>query len=80
MGGEVIVFNDLFDISATLSAELGDIFQLHIPVQLLTDSNCLFEVISKGSRTSEKRTMLDIAAAGERFRDKVVSEIGCVRS
>ena len=80
MAGEVIAFSDLFDRAATLAAEIGEIFGRKIPVQLLTDSKSLFDVISKGSRTSEKRVMLDIAAAREGFRDKVISDIGFVRS
>eukprot|EP00171_Calliarthron_tuberculosum_P023142 IDg23142t1 len=75
MGGEVIAFSDLFDRTSTLAAEIGTIYKKRIPVQLLTDSKSLFDVISKGSRTSEKRMMLDIAAARERFRDKVISDI-----
>eukprot|EP00171_Calliarthron_tuberculosum_P016586 IDg16586t1 len=80
MGGEVIAFSDLFDRAATLSSELGDVYGKPIPVQLLTDSKSLFDVISKGSKTSEKRMMLDIAAAREGFRDKTISDIGFVRS
>ena len=49
-------------------------------MQILTDSKSLLDVISKGSRTSEKRMMLDIAAAREGFRDKVISDIGFMRS
>ena len=80
MAGEVIAFSDLFDIAATLASELGEIYGRRIPVQLLTDSKSLFDVISKGSRTSEKRTMLDIAAAREGFRDKIISDIGFICS
>jgi len=47
---------------------------------LLTDSKNLFDVISKGSKTFEKRTMIHIAAAREGFRDKVISDIGLVRT
>ena len=65
MAGEVIAFRDLFDIAATLASELGEIYGRRIPVQLLTDSKSLPDVISKGSRTSEKRTMVDIAAAAK---------------
>ena len=49
-------------------------------MQLLTDSKSLFDVISKGSRTSEKHVMLDIAAVREGFWDKVISGIGFIRS
>lgn len=80
MAGEVIAFSDLFDVAAALSSELKLLLDREVPVHLFTDSKSLFDVISKGSRTSEKRTMLDIAAAREGFRDKVISDIGFVRS
>ena len=75
IAGELIAFSDLFDIAGTLASELGDIYSRPIPVRLLTDSKSLFDVISKGSRTSEKRKMLDIAATREGFRDKVISTV-----
>lgn len=80
MAGEVIAFSDLFDVAAALASELGVLYDRNIPVQLLTDSKSLFDVISKGSRTSGKRMMLDIAATREGFRNKVISDIGFVRS
>lgn len=80
MSGEVIAFSDMFDIAITLSVELSDILGYRVPVQLMTDSKSLFDIISKGSRTSEKRMMLDIAAAREGFRDKAISDIGFIRS
>ena len=51
-----------------------------MPLPLRTDSKSLFDVISKGSRASEKRMMLDIAAAREGFKEKTISDIGFVRS
>jgi len=80
MAGEVIAFSDMFDIAVTLAEEIRTIYKRHIPLHLLTDSKALFDIISKGSRTSEKRMMLDIAAAREGFRDRVISDIGFVRS
>jgi len=46
------------------------------PAELLMDSMYLFDVICKGSRTSKKRLMLDIAAAREGFRSKVLADFG----
>ena len=80
MAGEVISFSDLFDVAAVLAAELEGTLGYKVPVQLLTDSMTLFDVISKGSRSSENRMMLDIAAAREGFREKLISDIGFVRS
>lgn len=50
-----------------------------VPIQLLANKS-LFNVISKVSRTSEKRRMLDIAAAREDFKDNLISDISIVRS
>lgn len=47
LAGEVIAFSDLFDVDATLASEVGDLLQQTIPVQLLTDSKSLLDVISK---------------------------------
>ena len=80
MAGEVIAFSDMFDVAATLAEELRTIYNRTIPLQLLTDSKGLFDIVSKGSKTSEKRLMLDIAAAREGFRDRIISDIGFVRS
>ncbi|CAN8072966.1 unnamed protein product [Agarophyton chilense] len=80
MADELIAFSDLFDVTTTLSAEMSLIMNRDIPVQLFTDSKSLFDVISKGSRTSEKRLMLDIAAARQGFKTKAISDIGFVRS
>ena len=63
MAGEVIAFSDLFDVATTLANELELILSRKVPVQLFTYSKSLFDVISKGSRTSEKRMMLDICRA-----------------
>lgn len=80
MAGEFIAFSDVFDIAVTLVDQLKTIFGLPVPVQPFTNSESLFDVISKGSRTSEKRMMLYIAAAREGFRHKTISDIGFVRS
>lgn len=80
MSGEVIAFSDMFDIAIALRQDLERMLNNAVPFHLLTDSKSLFDVISKGFRTSEKRMMLDIGAAREAFRDKIISDIGFVRS
>lgn len=80
MEGEVIAFSDLFDVASTLADEASLLVGSKVPVQLLTDNKSFFYVISKGSRTSKKRMMLDIAAAREGFKNGVISDIGFVRS
>lgn len=65
MAGEVIPFSDLFDLSSTWSDEMSVLIVRNVPVKLLKDSKSLFNFTSKGSLTSEKRVMLDIAAVGK---------------
>lgn len=81
LGAELIAFSDMFDVSYTLRCELehlcgGDT----VPVQLFTDNKTLFDVVSKGSRTSEKRLMLDIACTREGFKKMEINDIGLIRS
>ena len=51
-----------------------------IPVHILTDSKSMIDIISKGSRTSEKGVMLDVYAAQQAHKAKEISTIGFVRS
>ena len=80
MAGEVIAFSDILEHCITLAEELRHLFNRKIPIQLFTDSHSLFDVIPKGSLTSAKRTIIDIAAAREVFKDHLISYIGFVRS
>lgn len=78
MSAEFIVFSDLSDVSITLGREFGELLDRNVPVQFVTDNKSLILVISKAGHTSEKRTMLDIAANREAFLGKVISDIGFV--
>ena len=81
MAAELIVFSDMFDAAHTMAEERRALYPgCTIPVKLYTDNKCFFEVISKGTCTSEKRLMLDIAAAREGFTNFDISDIGFVRT
>lgn len=79
MSGEEIAFSDLLDVAVTFAEEIGMILSKNIAGQLLNDRKALLDVVSKGSKTSEKRMMLDIAARREGFKSKTISGIGFVR-
>ena len=49
-------------------------------MDLCTDSKLLFDIISKGTRTSEKQIMLDIHEGHEGYRKRDISNIRFVRS
>ena len=63
LSAEANAFADLFDDAYPIRSQLEHTFSRVVPMHLFTDSKSLFEVISKGSRTIEKRIMLDIYAA-----------------
>lgn len=54
MTREVIAFADVSDAAVTMSLEVSLHLSRKVSLQLLTDSQCLFGLIFKGSQTSEK--------------------------
>ena len=80
LSAEVIVFADLIDDALALKSQIEYASQHAVPVHLLTDSKSPFDIISKGSRISEKRIMLDVHAARECYKTKEISNIGFVLS
>ena len=65
LGGEIMAFSDAFDDAMDLRHQLEQALQQKLPLQMLTDSKSLFDVISKGSRTSERRLMIYMASVRE---------------
>ncbi len=80
MAAEFTAFCDAFDMVYSLAIEISKVLGRKVPLILLTDSKSLFDVIWKGIPTSEKRMMLDIAAAREGYRRGDISNIHFVRS
>ena len=79
LAAEVIAFADLFDeafaLKDTIEMEIASSVQLH----LLTDSKSLFDIICKGSRTSEKGLMLDLYATRQAYKEQEISNFGFLR-
>ena len=75
LASEVIAFADLFDEAFTLSSQLEQALKRHMPIHLLTDSKSLFDIISKSSRTSEKRLILDRNATRQAYKAEQISNI-----
>ena len=72
---EFIEFSAMFNAATTQTKELKGFYGRAIPLQLFTDSKSLFNVISKGLRTSEKRLVLQIAANKLGLQDHKISDI-----
>lgn len=80
LSAEVIAFADLFDDAFALRSQIEHALGRSVPMHLLTDSKLLFDIISKGSRTSEKSIMLDIRSTRTAYQSKEISNIGFVQS
>lgn len=64
MDAETIALSQAFDMGYVLRKELQCLLPKQaIPLVVLTYSQTLFHSISKGVSTSEKRLMIDVAAA-----------------
>jgi hypothetical protein len=77
---ELLAFADMIDQAITLRVELSTLFSQDVPLQALTDSKSLFDVMTKRSATSERRLMLDIACAQDAWTKQDISDIGFIRS
>jgi len=77
---EVYAFADAFDATFILKHDLERIYLQHLPLVMLTDSKQMFDVITRTSHTTEKRLMIDVAAARETYNRNEMSNVGLVKS
>ena len=80
MGGEVYAFAEGFDSVYAIKRTLEKVYRQNLPVTMLTDSKQMFDVITKASHTSEKRLMIDVAAARGAYNRNDISNVGLVLS
>lgn len=80
LGAEVYAFADAFDYAFTLKHDLEEILQSQVPLQILTDSKSLFDIITKSSTTTERRLMIDIKSVREGYENFDISDVGFIRS
>ena len=59
---------------------MEEILDQRIPLQMMTDSRSLFDVIVRNSNTSERRLMIDIKDVRESYESQKISNVGFVRS
>ena len=65
MAGEIYAFAEGFDCAYAIKHTMERIYGRRIPITMLTYSKQRFDVITKASQTTEKRLLIDIAAAKE---------------
>lgn len=78
LGGEVYAFAEAFDRAIMIRYDLEAIYKTEIPLQMFTDSLQMFNVITKGSATTERRLMIDIFAAREAYNRKEITNVGFI--
>lgn len=79
MGGEVHSFMDAFDTAFITRNDLETILGVRIKIVMLTDSKQLFDAVTCGRRTAERRLGIDVAAARQSYRAYEIGSIGFVR-
>lgn len=80
MAGEVYAFANAFDEAFIIKHDLERVYKQRVPLTMLTDSKQLFDVITRASHTTEKRLMIDIAAAREAYNRNEITNVGLVKS
>eukprot|EP00737_Agarophyton_chilense_P004282 gb/GEZJ01005307.1/.p2 GENE.gb/GEZJ01005307.1/~~gb/GEZJ01005307.1/.p2 ORF type:complete len:145 (+),score=18.34 gb/GEZJ01005307.1/:960-1394(+) len=78
MGAELYAFCDAFDNAYLLKRELQSMLNENVPLNMLTDSDSVFKSIMKGTKSTEKRLMLDIMAARDAYHNMEISKIGWI--
>jgi len=80
MAGEVYAFTAAFDEAFIIRYDLERLYGRHIPINIFTDSKQLFDVVTKGSLPTEKRLMVDVAAARQACTRHDISNVGLIAS
>lgn len=80
MAGEALAFISGCDSAFLLRHDTPIMLGTKIPIIILTDSNQVFDVLTRAKYTTEKRLMVDIAAARQAYNERIISNIGLIRS
>lgn len=68
MAGEVCAFMDGFDLGFAIAADLEMTLHRKLSMFMYTDSKQLFDAMTEGKHTAERRLMVDILAARQSYR------------
>jgi len=80
MAGEVYAFSAAFDEAFVIRYDLERLYRRRIPLNMFTDSKQLFDVVTKASHPTEKRLLVDIAAARQAYNRQDLSNVGLIAS
>lgn len=79
MGGEVYAFMDAFDMAFVIKKDLERVLDTDLSIIMLTDSKQLFDSVTCGKRTAERRLSIDISAARQSYQNYEIECLGLVR-
>jgi hypothetical protein len=79
MVAKPLAFSNAFDNTFIIKHEIE---RMNGPVHLLmlTDIKALFDVLTRTRYATKRRLMVDIAAAREAYHERIISNIGLIRS
>jgi hypothetical protein len=77
---ETLAFFYAFDNAVILRHDLSGMIGTDLPILMMTDSRALFDTITRARSITERRFMVDIAAAREAYKEQTISNIGLLRS
>jgi hypothetical protein len=80
LSGETLAFVDGFDNAYLLRHELERMLGQPIPLIMFTDSQALFNVLTRNKTTTERRLMVDVAAAMQAYHSNKFSNVGLITS
>lgn len=78
MAGEVIAFLGGLDTACALRVEFQRMLQQSVQLLLLTDTQCLFDELTRGRQTVEQRLMIDMMAAREAYQSCEMENIAAI--
>jgi hypothetical protein len=79
MAGETLAFADGFDNAFLLRHELESMLGQPVPLIMFTESQALFNVVTRNKTTTERRLMVDVAAARQAYHSMIISNIGLIK-
>lgn len=80
MAAETLAFAAAFDSGFLIRRQIEIILDQDVPLLMLTDSKCLFDVLTSNKNTTEGRLMLDIFAARQAYSRREIDNIGLIKS
>lgn len=79
MASEFHALADEVDFSYMVKHDIEAIFNRNIPIEMLTDSKSIFDVLVRASSTKEQRIMIDALSTRQAYDRQEIADIGLVR-